>query len=145
MLESNVAMPAFDPPCPDSRPIFLLVDDDALVGRVIAHAAEEFGHRAIRSTGMEGFIQSFEAVRPDIVAVDLCVPGRDGVETIRFLANQDFRGTVLIISGLDGRVLEAALRLGKTLGLTMAEPIAKPFRIADFADRLGKGEAEIPA
>src|SRR5688500_13010221 len=117
MFEGDATMPAGDRARTDSRPTFLLVDDDALVGRIIAHAAEEFGHRAIRSTGMDGFIQSFEAIRPDVVAVDLCVPGRDGIETIRFLANQHFRGTVLIISGLDGRVLEAALRLGKTLGL----------------------------
>ena len=145
MLDDGAAAPAGNRQGADHRPTFLLVDDDAMVGRMIAHAAEEFGHRAIRSTRFEGFIQSFEATQPDVVAVDLCVPGRDGIETIRFLANQNFRGAVLIISGLDGRVLDAALRLGKTLGLNMAEPIAKPFRIADFAERLGKVEASVQA
>lgn len=137
--------PARDRGRPDPRPVLLIVDDDALVGRTIGHAAEDCGYRAVRTTSLQSFGRAFEDAPPEAVAVDLCVPGRDGIEIIRFLADRDFRGLVLIISGLDRRVVEAALRLGKTLGLSMAEPIAKPFRFAELADRLGAEEPLIPA
>jgi hypothetical protein len=48
----------------------------------------------------------------------------DGVELLRFLADEDFRAPVLIVSGFDRRVLESAFRLGEALGLNMAGPVA---------------------
>ena len=53
----------------------------------------------------------------------------DGVELLRFLAENDFRAPVLIISGFDQRVLDSAFRLGEALGLTMAGPLQKPVRL----------------
>ena len=50
-----------------------------------------------------------------MVALDLGMPV-DGVELTRFLADQDYRGPVLIVSGFDRRVLESAFRLGEALG-----------------------------
>jgi EAL domain-containing protein (putative c-di-GMP-specific phosphodiesterase class I) len=42
-----------------------------------------------------------------MVALDLGMPGMDGVELLRFLADAGFRAPVLIVSGFDRRVLEA--------------------------------------
>jgi CheY-like chemotaxis protein len=64
-----------------------------------------------------------------VVALDLGMPGMDGVELIRFLADQDYRAPVLIVSGFDRRVLESAFRLGEALGLIMAGPLEKPVRL----------------
>jgi two-component system, OmpR family, response regulator len=122
---------------PAARRTFLLIDDDSMVGRLLGHAAEACGCEAVRSLTMAGFQRAFHERRPDIVAVDLCVPGYDGIEILRFLAADQFRGLVLIVSGLDHRILSAALRLGSSLGLTMAEPLAKPFRLEELARRLG--------
>ena len=119
------------------RRTFLLIDDDSMVGRLLADSAEECGCEAIRTLTMSSFQRSFENRRPDIVAVDLCVPGYDGTEILRFLAAEQFPGLVLIVSGLDQRILGSALRLGTVLGLNMAEPLAKPFRLDELAQRLG--------
>jgi CheY-like chemotaxis protein len=53
----------------------------------------------------------------------------DGVELLRFLAEQEYRAPVLIVSGFDRRVLESAFRLGEALGLNMAGPVEKPVRL----------------
>lgn len=124
------------------RRTFLLIDDDSMVGRLIGHAAEECGCEAIRTLTMASFQRSFDERRPNIVAVDLCVPGYDGIEILRFLAAEGFSGLVLIVSGLDHRILDSALRLGTALGLTMAEPLAKPFRLDELAQRLGVQQPE---
>jgi hypothetical protein len=52
----------------------------------------------------------------------------DGVELLRFLADQDYDAPVLIVSGFDRRILESAFRLGEALGLNMAGPVEKPVR-----------------
>ena len=57
------------------------------------------------------------------------MPGMDGVELLRFLADEDYNAPVLIVSGFDRRVLESAFRLGEALGLNMAGPLEKPVRL----------------
>jgi DNA-binding response OmpR family regulator len=132
-------------PREDMRPTLLLIDDDSMVGRFIAHAAEDNGYRAMRTTCIDSFGQFFRDEAPDAVAVDLCVPGRDGVEVLRFLAEAQYKGLVLIISGMDQRVLDAALRLGRALGLNMAQPLSKPFLVHEFASRLTPTKEQEPA
>jgi DNA-binding response OmpR family regulator len=123
--------------------MLLVIDDDRMAGRFITHAAEECGFKASRTTSAETFSQSLREQMPDAVAVDLCVPGADGIEIIRLLAEEKYRGPVIIVSGLDQRILDAALRLGEAMGLNMAEPLAKPFRLEELADRLGRAIPEV--
>lgn len=66
-----------------------------------------------------------------MVALDLGMP-TDGVEFLRFLAEERFAGPVLIISGFDRRVLDSAMRLGTALGLQMVGPIEKPARLDEL-------------
>ena len=73
-----------------------------------------------------------------MVALDLGMPGTDGVELTRFLAEQEYRGPVLIVSGFDRRVLESAFRLGEALGLNMVGPIEKPVRFGALEEILSK-------
>lgn len=143
LILRGVAEPG--PGARNERPTFLLIDDDTMVGRFIGHAAEECGYRAIRTSSFDSFVENFRRVSPVSVAVDLCVPGCDGVDIIRFLAEEKYRGMVLIISGLDPRIIESALRLGMALGLTMAEPLPKPFRLDHLARRLEtRAEKAVP-
>ena len=69
----------------------------------------------------------------------------DGVELLRFLSDEDFRGPVLIISGFDRRVLESAFRLGEALGLTMAGPLEKPVRLEELENLLKRLKPVVPS
>jgi len=71
------------------------------------------------------------------------MPGMDGVELLRFLAEQDFQSPVLIVSGFDRRVLESAFRLGEALGLTMAGPVEKPVRFEVLQEMLSRLKATL--
>ena len=62
----------------------------------------------------------------------------DGVELIRFLAEQDFEAPVMIVSGFDRRVLKSAFRLGEALGLTMVGPVEKPVRFEVLEEMLSR-------
>ena len=112
-----------------AQPRLLLIDDEPALADFLANAAREAGFEPAITSEDQQFRDEFIAQRPNMVALDLGMPGMDGVELIRFLAEQDYRSPVLIVSGFDRRVLESAFRLGEALGLTMAWPLEKPVRL----------------
>jgi len=120
------------------RPRLLLIDDEPALADFLASAATESGFDPVISDRDEDFRQKFVEQRPEMVALDLGMPGMDGVELIRFLSDQAYAGPVLIVSGFDRRVLESAFRLGQTLGLTMVGPIEKPVRFDVLEDTLSQ-------
>ena len=110
------------------QPRLLLIDDEPVLADFLASAARESGFDPIIAEQDDEFRAQFLAEMPEMVAVDLGMPGMDGVELIRFLAEQNYSAPVLIVSGFDRRVLESAFRLGEALGLNMVGPVEKPVR-----------------
>ncbi|HEX2802873.1 MAG TPA: response regulator [Sphingomicrobium sp.] len=108
------------------QPRLLVIDDEPALAEFVAHVARECGFVPILTADDRAFRDAVLAEEPDMVALDLGMPGMDGVELLRFLAAEDHRAPVLIISGFDRRVLESAFRLGEALGLTMVGPLEKP-------------------
>lgn len=118
------------------RPRLLLIDDEPALAAFVATAAQECGYLASVTGNEADFRARFANEQPDVVALDLGMPGMDGVELLRFLSDEQFAGPVLIISGFDRRVLESAFRLGQALGLDMAGPLEKPTRLEDLETTL---------
>ena len=127
-----------------TRPRLLLIVDEPQLAAFVANAARLCGYDPISTDRDEDFRARFIEHRPEMVALDLGMPGMDGVELLRFLADHDFGGPVLIISGFDRRVLESAFRLGKALGLKMVGPIEKPARL-DALEAIFKQQLPSPA
>jgi DNA-binding response OmpR family regulator len=125
------------------QPRLLLIDDEPALADYLANAARSCGFDPIITAREQEFRDAFVAQRPEMVALDLGMPGTDGVELTRFLAEQDYRGPVLIVSGFDRRVLESAFRLGEALGLNMVGPVEKPVRFDALAELLSRLKATL--
>src|SRR5947207_3001637 len=125
------------------QPRLLLIDDEPALADFLANAAQSVGFEPIVTAEDQEFRDAFIARRPEMVALDLGMPGMDGVELTRFLAEQDYRGPVLIVSGSDRRVLESAFRLGEALGLNMVGPVEKPVRFDALEELLSKLKATL--
>ena len=121
-----------------AKPKLLLIDDEPALAAFLADAAKLSGYDPVVTVDDSEFRRSFHDERPQMVAIDLGMPGMDGVELLRFLAAEHYDAPVLIISGFDRRVLESAFRLGEALGLTMAGPLEKPTRLEDIETLLTK-------
>ena len=119
-------------------PPMLLIDDEPQLAAFVAKAGEMCGYDPRIADGDEDFRGQFMGATPALVALDLGMPGSDGVELLRFLSAQGFTGPVLIISGFDRRVLESAFRLGEALGLNMVGPLEKPTRLDALEDILNQ-------
>jgi CheY-like chemotaxis protein len=114
------------------RPRLLVIDDEPVLADFVAQVATECGFDPILTADDEDFRKAVRSKRPDMVALDLGMPGMDGVELLRFLAQENSTAPILIISGFDRRVLESAFRLGEALGLTMVGPLEKPVQFQDL-------------
>ncbi len=125
------------------QPRLLLIDDEPALADFLANAARECGFEAVVTSDDNEFRQTFQANPPDAVALDLGMPGMDGVELLRFLAEQTYQSPVLIVSGFDRRVLESAFRLGEALGLNMIGPVEKPVRLEDLETVLNQLRATL--
>ena len=125
-----------------AQPRLLLIDDEPVLAEYLANAARNSGFEPIITERDDEFREVFLATKPEMVALDLGMPV-DGVELTRFLAEHDYRGPVLIVSGFDRRVLESAFRLGEALGLKMAGPIEKPVRLEVLEELLAKLKATL--
>ena len=125
-----------------SQPRLLLIDDEPALAEYLANAARTCGFDPVVTARDDHFREQFLKLRPEMVALDLGMPV-DGIELIRFIAEQNYRGPVLIVSGFDRRVLESAFRLGQAHGLNMAGPVEKPVRLEVLEDLLGKLKATL--
>lgn len=126
-----------------AQPRLLLIDDEPVLAEFMANAAAATGFDPVVTSDDGQFRREFLDRRPDTVALDLGMPGMDGVELLRFLAEQDYRSPVLIVSGFDRRVLESAFRLGEALGLNMAGPLEKPVRLERLETMLSELKATL--
>lgn len=116
----------------------LVVDDQALTAEYMVIIAQDMGWAAAAaSTAGEVEAQLSEA-HPGTIALDLDMPGRDGVEFLRYLSANGYAGSVLIISACDERVVETSARLGEELGLNIAGYAQKPVTEDQFATLLNR-------
>ena len=67
----------------------LVVDDEPTIAEVVARYLERAGYRTrVAGDGVEAIAAAAEQ-RPDLVVLDLMLPGLDGLEVMRRLREQD--------------------------------------------------------
>lgn len=124
----------------------LIVDDDELVGRTIELIAKREGYEARVTCDPDRFLDLVGEWHPDVVAIDLVMPGMDGVQVLAELAKREFRQCVIITSGVGHRVLDAAVRSAREHGLHISGVLPKPFTRQDVHELLNRcGTEAAPA
>lgn len=66
----------------------LIVDDDALMRRSLAFNLEQAGYRSSTAGSAEDALQVARLERPDLVLLDIGLPGMDGLDALRQLKDQ---------------------------------------------------------
>jgi len=122
------------------RPNMLVVDDEPELAELIA----EFGRRAgydVTSTSDPDEFDRLYHDGFDVVVLDLWMPRRDGIELLRQLAERNSRARVILVSGFDERVLEAARGLATSYGLNVVGALTKPVRLSALTQLLTASDA----
>lgn len=102
----------------------LVVDDDALMRRSVAYNLEQAGYRANSAGNAEDALEMSRRDQPDLVLLDIGLPGMDGLEALR-----SFREQVNIpVIFVTARRRELDEILGLELGAE--DYITKPFEMS---------------
>ncbi len=118
----------------------LVVDDEADICELVKDVAEGIGFEVAALTHADEFRTTYRDIAPTVIILDLHMPGTDGIELLRFLADDQVSAHILLVSGTDARVLSTARRLGKTHGLNMLGAMQKPIMVSDLEDFLEKAK-----
>jgi len=120
-------------PRASTSPLRLLaVDDEPEIGRLVAIVASRAGFEVRTVDNPGAFREQLAAWRPTHVLVDLQMPDADGVELLREVGGLPHGPRVMILSGVEPRVLAAARRWAVESGLDVAAVMGKPVRLHEL-------------
>jgi len=122
----------------------LVVDDDLQICRFVSRVAKDLGIEATLISDSRAVVDADSRLRSDLIMLDLGMPGLDGVEVLRSLADARCKAAICLFSGACPEVIEGAVEIGRELGLQMASPLPKPLNVGKITAvlREHKGEYE---
>lgn len=125
------------PPATRSAPTIVCIDDDAEIARIWQLRLSRFGVNVVCATnGEDGFAAAVEK-RPDLILLDLCMPGQDGRQVLARLRQHPSTKKIPVLM-LTGDTHSARGRRGHEHA---DDYLAKPL---NFVQLLEKLQAYIP-
>jgi two-component system, OmpR family, response regulator MtrA len=111
----------------------LVADDDVDVRMLVVLKLESSGHDVVAVENGAEAVERCRALRPDLVVLDLMMPGMNGLEACRAIrADPDVSGTPVIL--LTARAQAADVDAGLAVGVDAY--VTKPFSPRELAARV---------
>jgi two-component system, OmpR family, alkaline phosphatase synthesis response regulator PhoP len=109
----------------------LIVEDEYAVARGIQYALEQEGYQVTLASSGEEALAMAGQLAPDLVVLDVRMPGIDGFETLRRLRGDGSKAPVLMLTARDEE-------MDKVIGLEMGadDYMTKPFGLRELQSRI---------
>ena len=114
----------------------LIVDDDVHIGDLLQEALEGEGYHAVRAYSGTEAVLALDRIRPDLILLDLMLPGLTGEEILPRLEGIP----VIVVSAKADMDSKVALLLGGA-----ADYVTKPFVLRELLARVAARLRESPA
>lgn len=109
----------------------ILIVDDEPAARYGLRRALEAKYRVAEADSAESAREALGTEKPDLVLLDVVLPGQSGLDFLRWMREQENEGPVLMVSALDtAKTAVEALRLGA------ADYLVKGFELEELRQRV---------
>jgi CheY-like chemotaxis protein len=118
---------------------FLVVDDEAFIQKLAVRILGQLGAQRIDTASDGGeALAKLGGEGPDVMLVDLSMPGMGGAQLLRELAARGYKGAVILVSGADEETLSFAQGLAQHHEVNVLGYIVKPLKPDALAGMLKK-------
>ena len=119
----------------------LILDDEPLMHKLLARMLANMGYTSVVTcdnghTALEMIDSPNDA--PNLILLDLNMPEMDGLEFVRHLVERHYIGSLILVSGEDERMQQAAEKLARAHKITVLGHLHKPASPEGLAELIGK-------
>lgn len=114
----------------------LIADDDPGFRDYVATVAEEMGYAIHAVEDGRGIQEACLAFGPDVILVDMVMPGVDGIEAIKNLSTTVTDARIILVSGHSATYLNAARAIASASGVEDIKIAEKPFGLSELREML---------
>ncbi|PSJ17603.1 EAL domain-containing response regulator [Nitrosomonas supralitoralis] len=110
----------------------LVLDDDKFMLKFVSHLLRELGvsEVLVAEDGRAGLcVLSAQVTSVDLLICDIEMPEMDGIEFLRNIADQNYKGKIVLFSGVSHDLLKATERLAIARGLNVIGILSKPVTV----------------
>ena len=124
---------------PGARSRVLVVDDDAALAEMLSIVLRNEGFEPIWCAHGDKAFSAFKEAKPDLVLLDLMLPGRDGVDVCRDIRAESGVPIVMLTAKTDTIDVVEGLEAGAD------DYVAKPFKAKELVARIKTRLRRMPA
>ena len=106
--------------------VFLL-DDDELIVSVLSRALKKEGYEMYVETETDSVINKIKSWAPDIVVLDITMPGRNGMDILQEIKSSEINTQVVMLTADD-----TAETAAKAMKLGAVDYVTKPFNMNEI-------------
>ncbi len=111
----------------------LIIEDEEAIRQVLRHNLAREGYRVLETGDGEKGLKTARAKAPDLILLDLMLPGLDGISVCKVLKADPLTASIPIVM-LTAKGDEADVVLG--LGVGAEDYVVKPFRLKELLARI---------
>jgi two-component system response regulator MtrA len=116
----------------------LIVDDDVPLTRVAALTADTLGIRNVQVNDPARALDSFVALRPQVVILDIFMPEQDGIDVLNEILLTGIPTQIVLTTGGGDDLLGLAQDAIRFHGMAEAPVLQKPFLRAELVEVLSR-------
>ena len=119
----------------------LILDDDPFVLKLLSRMLGNLGYTSVvtRDNGRVALeLVDSPDDAPNLILLDLNMPEMDGLEFVRHLVERHYTGSLILVSGEDERMQQAAEKLARAHKITVLGHLHNPATPEGLAELIGK-------
>lgn len=120
----------------------IILDDDPEIGELFSNICEIISLSCQRYTDPELFLEG-HCSAGQILVMDLNMPGIDGLQVLRKLADKEVKCPTILTSGLGERILSSSRKVAESHGIHIIGFLPKPFSIKESMTLLQQAKVDL--